>query len=122
MRLDWTVAGAVWGFLGVLLGAFGAHAIELGPEAQGWWETATLYHLIHAPLLVLGGVMRRTGHLGNTPLALLLGGSVIFSGTLYAMALGAPRILGAITPIGGLGLLLGWAGLALAGWRDAKQA
>ncbi|MFT5048791.1 MAG: uncharacterized membrane protein YgdD (TMEM256/DUF423 family) [Chlamydiales bacterium] len=121
MKADWIAAGAVWGFLGVLLGAFGAHGLELSPEAEEWWKTATLYHLIHAPLLVVGGLLRNDGRLGKAPLAFILGGSFIFSGTLYAMALGAPRFLGAITPIGGLGLLLGWAGIALASARRAAR-
>ena len=121
MKLDWIAAGAAWGFLGVLLGAFGAHALELTPEAEGWWETATLYHLVHAPAVVAGGALRRQGLVGKVPLACLLGGSALFSATLYAMALGGPRFLGAITPIGGVLMLAGWAGLAIGAARAAAQ-
>jgi len=121
VKLDWTAAGAVWGFLGVALGAFGAHALELSAEAEAWWDTATLYHLVHAPMVVIGGILRRQGRLSSAPVACWLVGSAIFSGTLYAMAVGAPRLLGAITPIGGVGMLLGWAGLAVASARRAAQ-
>ena len=115
----WIVVGALSGFLAVGLGAFGAHGLEkIATEGQlAWWRTATLYHLLHAPALVLVGVvaLRRPGP-RVVGLAFLVG-TVIFSGTLYAMALGAPRWLGAVTPLGGLALMAGWLGLALGAWR-----
>ena len=117
---SWIVVGAVSGFLGVGLGAFGAHGLEeiLDPEQLTWWRTATLYQLFHASVLVLVGVvpLRRPGR-RTVGLAFLIG-TVVFSGTLYGMALGAPRALGAVTPIGGLALMAGWLGLALGAWRS----
>jgi uncharacterized membrane protein YgdD (TMEM256/DUF423 family) len=114
--MSWIQVGALWGFLGVVFGAFGAHAIRGSADEQAlsWWETAAQYHLVHALALVLAGLVgARAGRGGGAAWA-LLGGSVLFSGTLYAMALGAPRWLGAVTPLGGLGQMLGWLLLAYA--------
>jgi uncharacterized membrane protein YgdD (TMEM256/DUF423 family) len=115
MSRRWLVAAAASGFLGVLLGAFGAHALRdrLSEEARGWWETGVLYHLIHAVALLGASVVPGRDRLLLAARAAFLAGVVVFSGTLYAMALGAPRALGAITPVGGVLLLLGWALLAL---------
>ena len=119
MRANWIVIGALMGALGVGLGAFGAHGIKdsVGPEQLAWWETGTQYHLFHAPVIVLFGLLRRGAPGGNAAGWALLAGILIFSGTLYAMALGAPRWFGAITPIGGLLLIVGWVLLALAARR-----
>jgi len=121
--MNWTRLGALWGFLGVAFGAFGAHAVQgiATEQALSWWETAAQYHLIHALALVLAGLLRGAGGRGEAAGWALLGGSVLFSGTLYAMALGAPRWLGAVTPIGGLGQMLGWLSLAYAA-RGAAAA
>jgi uncharacterized membrane protein YgdD (TMEM256/DUF423 family) len=111
---------AVFAFLSVALGAFGAHALEgrLTPEGQDWWHTATLYALPHAAAAFAAGLSGRGGNIARGGAALLIG-ALIFSATLYAMALGAPRWLGAVTPLGGLGMLAGWALLALgAGKKD----
>ncbi len=103
---------AILGFLGVALGAFGAHglksmvAAERLVEARGWWQTAALYHLLHAvALLARASVAPQPGPSEWCFAA----GIIVFSGTLYAIALGGPRILGAVTPLGGLLLLVGWA-------------
>ena len=106
-------AAAVLGFLAVALGAFGAHGLEgrLSAEAEGWWETATLYGLAHAvAALALSGAARQ-GY-ARAGWAFVFG-AVLFSGSLYAMALispsgGGPRLLGMATPLGGLGFLAGW--------------
>lgn len=114
--MNWTLVGALWGFLAVALGAFGAHGLPRDTHAQAldWWKTAALYHLVHALALVLVGALTRSGlRLDAAGWSFLLG-SAIFSGTLYAMTLGAPRFLGAVTPLGGLGLLAGWLLLAWA--------
>ncbi len=115
----WIVLGAASGFLAVGLGAFGAHGLEqVATEGQmAWWRTAALYHLLHAPVLVLVGLvpLRRPG--ARVVGTAFLAGTVIFSGTLYALALGAPRALGAVTPVGGLALMAGWLGLAVGAWR-----
>ncbi|MCA9672740.1 MAG: DUF423 domain-containing protein [Myxococcales bacterium] len=111
------LAGAVLGFLGVAAGAFGAHALaaKLSPAMKAIWETAARYHLLHAILLVVVAVMRRreaTRALAVAHWALLLG-VLIFSGTLYLLAVTGVRWLGAITPIGGTALLVGWAAIAV---------
>ncbi|HAY05915.1 MAG TPA: DUF423 domain-containing protein [Hyphomonas sp.] len=105
---------ALFGFLSVALGAFGAHALEgtLTTEGQDWWHTATLYALPHAAAALAAGLSGRGGNIVRGGWLLLVG-ALIFSATLYAMALGAPRWLGAVTPIGGIGMLVGWALIAL---------
>ena len=110
--------GAILGFLGVALGAFGAHALreKLPPNLLETWHTAVLYHLLHAvALLALGLYARSTGADVRTGGGLLLAGVLVFSGSLYALALTGIKPLGAITPIGGLLLLAGWAWIALKG-------
>lgn len=115
-----TFSGAVLGFTGVALGAFGAHGLSgrLTTEAKGWWETATLYLLVHAVTIFAVGLSGKTGLFSSGGWAITIG-AVIFSGSLYAMALGAPRWFGAITPIGGLGLLAGWTLFAVAALKSA---
>ena len=104
---------AILGVTGVIFGAFAAHALRarLTPEQLGWWQTGVHYQLAHAlALLVIPALpLRRPA----VPAALFTTGSIIFSGTLYAMALGLPQWLGAITPVGGLLLIAGWIALAL---------
>ena len=114
--MNWVVVGAVWGFLGVALGAFGAHGLKAraSEQALAWWQTGALYHLVHALAIVAVGLLKaQTGRGDGAGWAFLLG-CLLFSGTLYAMALGGPRWLGAVTPLGGLGMLAGWVLLALA--------
>jgi uncharacterized membrane protein YgdD (TMEM256/DUF423 family) len=106
---------AILGFLGVALGAFGAHALKdrLSPSALQIWNTAVLYHLLHAvALLALGLYARVSGTDVRVASALFAVGVVIFSGSLYALALSGIKPLGAITPLGGLCFLAGWAWLA----------
>jgi uncharacterized membrane protein YgdD (TMEM256/DUF423 family) len=104
---------AVTGFLGVALGAFGAHGMEARLEEFGTgeiWRTAVLYHLIHAVVLfVLAG--KEPFHRG--PWICFVLGIFVFSGTLYVLAGTGMRWLGAITPIGGVLFLIGWAWLFL---------
>lgn len=119
-------AAAILGFLGVGLGAFGAHGLEgtfeanavdtaVALERMDWWKTAAFYHLIHAVALAAGGVVCALTGRGTKAVTLcMVLGVTIFSGTLYAMALGAPRWFGAITPIGGVLLMAGWVALFLA--------
>lgn len=124
-RLFLVLAG-VNGFLAVAAGAFGAHGlgrmlgeVEDGAKRLGWWETAAQYHLTHALALAVAGwlVSRATGTSATVAGVAFQGGVLVFSGTLYAMALGGPRWLGAITPIGGTALLVGWAAVAWAAVR-----
>jgi len=91
----------------VAASAFGAHAAS-SPQAAEWLRTGGLYQLIHA-VAVLALFRVPVGH---GPLLALLGGSVLFAITLYAMALGAPRWLGAVTPVGGAMMIAGWLWLA----------
>ncbi len=111
-------AGAVLAGSAVLLGAFGAHALKarLDAEALGWWHTAVEYQMWHA-LAVVGLGLSPIARL-RLPAWLMAGGAMVFSGTLYAMALGAPRWLGAVTPIGGMLMIAGWGLLA---WRSARR-
>ena len=97
-----------------MFGAFGAHGLprETSEQALDWWRTAALYHAVHALALLLTGLLRLQGARVGAAFWSFLLGSAVFSGTLYAMALGAPRWLGAITPFGGLGLMAGWLLLA----------
>ena len=112
-----TLLGALAGFLAVSFGAFGAHALgdALTERAAGWWETATLYLLVHAALAT--ALSASNAEKFGAAAAVLLAGGLLFAATLYAMALGAPRWFGAITPIGGLGMLAGWAMVA---WTALK--
>ena len=110
--------GALLGFLGVALGAMGAHALSgrLAPDRLAIYETAVRYQMYHAlALLAVGWVVDRfPGGPGHAAGWAFLAGIAIFSGTLYALAFGAPRWLGAVTPVGGLCLLAGWLLLAWA--------
>ena len=102
-------SAAIVGFLSVALGAFGAHALAdiLTDQGKDWWRTATMYALPHAAAVFAIGISVSRSLVRTGGWVLLLG-TVIFAGTLYSMALGAPRWLGAITPIGGTSLLIGW--------------
>lgn len=125
-RLDLAlVVGGALGFLGVATGAMGAHALKgrLDAQALEWWRTAATYAQIHAVLMVavaLACPPPRSRWL-RTALVSLGVGVVIFAGTLDAMALGAQRWFGAITPLGGTCLLVGWVALALAGLRARRD-
>ena len=111
---------AVCGFLAVALGAFGAHGLDgrMTTDQTAWWETATLYLLVHAG--VVFAVSRCGTATVSLPGALMLSGAVIFAATLYAMGLGAPTHLGAITPIGGVLMLTGWALFAASALRQSS--
>ncbi|HMC91953.1 MAG TPA: DUF423 domain-containing protein, partial [Allosphingosinicella sp.] len=94
-----------------------AHALKarLGADALGWWQTGVQYQMGHALALVALGLspLPRPA----APAALLGGGAALFAATLYAMALGAPHWLGAVTPLGGLAMIAGWALLAFRALR-----
>lgn len=123
-RFDLVTCGAVLGFIGVAAGTFGAHGLErLATDAQAldWWRTGVLYHLMHALACVAAGLLVRAAPRAESAARAarvagwcFLVGVAVFSGSLYAMALGAPRQLGAITPLGGLAFLAGWYHLARA--------
>lgn len=98
----------------VLLGAFGAHALRgvLDVQARELWQTAVNYHVWHALALALAVGLGR-GRSGRFAIAAFAIGIVLFSGSLYALALGAPRWTGIITPFGGLAFITGWIALGL---------
>jgi uncharacterized membrane protein YgdD (TMEM256/DUF423 family) len=116
----WLRIGAIWGFLAVAMGAFGAHRLkdrlaELGTAAN--FQTAAQYHMYHALALVALGVLAVAGRTGTALTVAgwsFLAGSLIFSGSLYILSITGMKWLGAITPIGGVLLLVGWAALAIA--------
>ena len=102
---------AAFGFFGVALGAFGAHALQeklLALDTLKTWGTASLYHLIHAVVLLILSREYSTQKLAWWSFAI---GIVLFSGSLYVLCVTGIKWLGAITPIGGLALLLGWGSL-----------
>ncbi len=115
MQTGFAVRVSAWiGFLGVALGAFGAHALKetlARNDATATWHTAVLYHLIHAVVLLMlatGSSLRRG------PWLCFLAGVILFSGSLYGLALGGARWLGPVTPLGGICFLAGWAWMAIA--------
>jgi uncharacterized membrane protein YgdD (TMEM256/DUF423 family) len=118
MDRTFLLLAAILGFLGVAIGAFGAHGLRsrVTPEMLAVFETGVRYQMYHVFALLI--VSAAIGHLGNARLLMMAGwfffaGIVIFSGSLYALALTSTGMLGAITPVGGIALLIGWACLAL---------
>lgn len=116
------LTGAIYGFLGVAFGAFGAHALKarLAPEMLTVWKTAVEYQFYHALALVLVGLIatqRPSIAITNAAICFALG-VLVFSGSLYVLALSGVRWLGVITPIGGLLFLIGW---VLLFWAALKR-
>ena len=107
------ICAGLSGFVAVAAGAFGAHGVS-DPVAKGWLETGGHYQLVHAAAALAAALLALQG-LSKAKLAawLFLIGAAIFSATLYLMAFGAPHILGAITPIGGVLMMVGWAILVI---------
>src|SRR3982074_1399451 len=98
--------------LATVLGAFGAHALKahLSQDKLQVYETAVRYHYLHALGLLAIGVLLRSvdGELLRWSAALVLAGILLFSGSLYLLTFGAPRLVGLLTPVGGLALIAGW--------------
>lgn len=120
----WIAVGAVSGFVSVAAGAFGAHALKarLPADLLAIFETGARYQMYHALLLVLIGVLSLRDGLSSRVLqtlgiagGLVTAGTLLFSGSLYLLALTGQRALGAVTPLGGLCFLAGWLALAWAG-------
>ncbi|TVR91057.1 MAG: DUF423 domain-containing protein [Trueperaceae bacterium] len=111
---------ALWGAAGVALGAFGAHALDglLRPERLATFETAVQYHLIHA--LAAGLAASLGTRVRGAPLAatLLLAGSAVFAGSLYALVATDIGAFGAVAPVGGTAMIAGWLALAWGAWRS----
>lgn len=111
---------AAFGFMGVALGAFGAHGLKdrlLANETLATWETAVLYHLIHAVVLL---VLTNRHSIQRGTFLCFASGIVVFSGTLYILSITGIKWLGAITPIGGVLLLIGWARLFFEKKKEVK--
>ena len=119
------LAAGLLGLSGVALGAMGAHALKATLLERGTavaWETAARYHIIHAvALLAVAGWLRIDAEiprtLANWIVRSWVTGVGLFSGSLYWLAIGGPRWLGPVTPLGGVALMAGWLLIALAGLR-----
>lgn len=121
MTHPWITLAAVYGLLGVVLGAFGAHALRerLPADLQAVWQTAVQYQFWHALALLAVGLLAPRlggGWLTGAGVSFALG-VLVFSGSLYALALSGVRVLGAVTPIGGVLLIGGWVCLLVASVR-----
>ncbi|HEY3949438.1 DUF423 domain-containing protein [Phenylobacterium sp.] len=113
-RRNWLTLAALGGFASVAFGAFAAHGTQ-DPRAQELLRTGSLYGFVHClATFAAAGVMPLGGARARFAAPLFLAGVLLFSGSLYALALGAPRMVGVVTPIGGLCFLAGWIVLAWA--------
>ncbi|WP_017366096.1 DUF423 domain-containing protein [Methylococcus capsulatus] len=118
----WLVMTGIAGFTGVAMGAFGAHGLRnaIAPEMLAVYQTGVQYHFWHALGLGLVTLLMRQAPQCR-PLVwaawLMLGGIVLFSGSLYLLAISGIRWLGLITPVGGMAFLAAWACVAVHGWR-----
>ena len=123
MDRSFALVGAVLAFVGVAIGAFGAHGLqahfEAHPDLGRIFETGARYHMYHALALLAVAWLasRQPGALVRWAGILFVVGIVLFSGSLYALAVTGLRKLGMITPLGGLAFLAGWGCLAACVWR-----
>lgn len=121
--MNWTGIGSLALGLAVMLGAFGAHGLRdrLDAYSMGVYERAVFYHFIHALGLLIASVLPKLGVIsesaGTWVCSMLLAGLLIFSGSLYVLAITGVRSLGAITPIGGLAFIAAWLLLAITAFR-----
>lgn len=120
----WVLVAGVLGAAGVALGAFGAHGLkaQLGPEGLETWRTAVSYHLIHVLALFGCGIWLRFQPEAGTAVGVaalgFVAGILLFSGSLYVLALGGPRWLGPVTPLGGAAFIAGWLALVPAALKS----
>lgn len=127
MHSKWLAIAGVVGALGVILGAFGAHGLKerLSEDLLITYEVGVRYHMYHA-LALFATAMFASAHNANAWLTRAcwawLFGVVVFSGSLYALALTNILWLGAITPIGGVAFILGWAFVVAAGWKATRHS
>jgi uncharacterized membrane protein YgdD (TMEM256/DUF423 family) len=116
--MNWSATGAILLALAVILGAFGAHGLRgrLDAYLMSVYEKAVFYHFIHALGLLVVSILPKTGALSESTAqwvcGLLLAGILIFSGSLYLLALTGVRVLGAVTPVGGVSFIAAWVALA----------
>lgn len=113
------LAGALVAGTGVALGAFGAHALEgrVGAGLIETWQTGVQYQLVHGLALLLISASGRTDPWSRRAAMAFMVGTVVFSGSLYALVLSGVRLWGAVTPIGGVAFLTGWTLLAVSAAR-----
>jgi len=117
--MNWPALGAILLALAVMLGAFGAHGLRgyLDAYSMSIWEKAVFYHFVHALGLLMTGLLGVAGAISgkgaNRVSALLFAGILVFSGSLYALALSGQRYLGAVTPFGGIAFIAAWSWLAV---------
>lgn len=121
------ISGAIQGFLAVALGAFAAHALEdkLDAYSTDIWNTAIQYQMLHAVAIVLVGILMSKaifGEVKQLKIAVICfnAGIIFFTGSLMVLALTGIKVLGAITPIGGVLFLIGWAMIISASIKHAK--
>ena len=107
---QWVGVGAFTMFLAVALGAFGAHGLKKVVDAEhvAIWQTGVQYQALHGLALILFGIWRERAPGGSLPAWGFLAGILLFSGSLYALTLGAPSWVGPLTPLGGLVFLAAW--------------
>ncbi|HEX5354062.1 MAG TPA: DUF423 domain-containing protein [Rhodanobacteraceae bacterium] len=120
-RLRWPgAAAAVAGASAVLLGALGAHALrhDVSAPMLDVWQTAVRFQFWHALALAVCALVPRRSHAAHLAAILFALGIVLFCGSLYALALGAPAAVGVVTPLGGLALVVGWIALGVALYRQ----
>jgi len=116
--MNWSAAGAIALALAVSIGAFGAHALQgrLDAYSRGIYETGVMYHFFHALGLLVVSILPRAGALSAERASricmLLAAGIVLFSGSLYVLAISGEKTLGAVTPFGGLSFIAAWVLLA----------
>jgi uncharacterized membrane protein YgdD (TMEM256/DUF423 family) len=124
MERTFLLLGGISGFLAVAAGAFGGHALKerLTPEMLAIFEVGVRYHMYHALALLLTAwaCTRWPGALTSAAGWCFAGGTLLFSGSLYLLSLTGTRILGAITPLGGLAFMAGWLCLVAAAWRGPQ--
>lgn len=127
MQRKWMMIGAILTMLSVAIGAFGAHMLKdkIGAGAIATYETGVQYHMIHALALLIVGLT--AGQLGSSTklkwaARLLFAGIIIFSGSLYILSISGIKILGAITPIGGVAFIAGWLLFAMDVWQRGKKS
>jgi uncharacterized membrane protein YgdD (TMEM256/DUF423 family) len=126
MKMNWSAVGAAAMAIGVAAGAFGAHALKgrLDDYSMSVYEKAVFYHFIHALGMLIVPLFARLDLLSQNGASrvsiLLLAGIILFSGSLYTLALSGVRILGAVTPFGGVAFIVAWTLLAFELLRHSR--
>lgn len=122
MAKSWILSGTLWAGLGVVIGAFGAHALRerISERAMEIFQTGSHYQFIHALALILLGLWASSHESTGTDAAgwFFSVGIFLFSGSLYALAITDMKVLGAITPLGGLSFIAGWICFAVSAWKS----